>query len=86
MPAGAEIVLRIHAKATQPGTHVFRAEVVCDDLETKLAAEETTRFFVEEDRWADASAAYSRAGARRRRGNGAICDVFNAWLRDKPQA
>ena len=38
---------------------MFRAEVVCDDLETKLAAEETTRFFVEEDRWADASSAYS---------------------------
>ena len=63
LPAGAEVVLRIHAKATQPGTHVFRTEVVCDDLETKLAAEETTRFFVEEERWADASAAYSDSGA-----------------------
>jgi uncharacterized repeat protein (TIGR01451 family) len=62
LPAGAETVLRIHAKATSAGTHVFRAEVVCDDLETKLASEETTRFFVEEDRWADASAAYSEAG------------------------
>jgi hypothetical protein len=59
LAAGAEVVLRIHAKASAEGTHVFRAEVVCDDLETKLAAEETTRFFVEEDRWADASAAYS---------------------------
>ena len=62
LPAGAEVVLRIHAKATQPGTHVFRTEVVCDDLETKLAAEETTRYFVEEERWADASAAYSDGG------------------------
>lgn len=59
LPAGAEVVLRIHAKATQPGTHVFRTEVVCDDIEAKLVAEETTRFFVEEERWADASAAYS---------------------------
>lgn len=62
LPAGAETVLRIHAKATAAGTHVFRAEVVCDDLETKLASEETTRFFVEEERWADASAAYSEGG------------------------
>lgn len=62
LPAGAEVVLRIHAKATQPGTHVFRTEVVCDDLETKLVAEETTRFFVEEERWADASSAYSDKG------------------------
>jgi uncharacterized repeat protein (TIGR01451 family) len=65
LPAGAEVVLRIHAKATQPGTHVFRTEVVCDDLETKLAAEETTRYFVEEERWADASAAYSEGEATR---------------------
>jgi uncharacterized repeat protein (TIGR01451 family) len=59
LPAGAEVVLTIHAKASEPGTHVFRTEVVCDDLEAKLAAEETTRYFVEEERWADASAAYS---------------------------
>jgi uncharacterized repeat protein (TIGR01451 family) len=65
LPAGAEVVLRIHAKATQPGTHIFRTEVVCDDLDTKLAAEETTRYFVEEERWADASAAYSEGEATR---------------------
>ncbi len=63
LSAGGEAVFKIHAKATQPGTHIFRAEVVCDDLETKLSAEETTRFFVEEQRWADASAAYGSAGA-----------------------
>jgi uncharacterized repeat protein (TIGR01451 family) len=62
LAAGGEMTLKIHAKATSAGTHVFRAEVVCDDLETKLASEETTRFFVEEDRWADASAAYSEGG------------------------
>jgi uncharacterized repeat protein (TIGR01451 family) len=66
LPAGAEVVLRIHAKAADAGTHVFRAEVVCDDLDTKLAAEETTRYFVEEERWADASAAYSDGEATTR--------------------
>jgi hypothetical protein len=59
LPAGAEVVLKIHAKATREGTHIFRAEVACDDLDAKLVAEETTRYFVEEERWADASAAYS---------------------------
>jgi hypothetical protein len=38
---------------------VFRTEVACDELEAKLAAEETTRFFTEEERWADASTAYA---------------------------
>ncbi len=48
LPAGREVVLRIRAHATQPGTHVFRAEVLCRDLEIKLAAEETTRFYAED--------------------------------------
>ena len=56
---GSETVLKIHAKATASGTHVFRAEVACDEIGMKLAAEETTRFFAEEDRWADASTAYA---------------------------
>jgi hypothetical protein len=64
LPAGAEAVYRIHAQATAPGTHLFRAEVICDDLEIKLSAEETTRFFVEEQRWADASTAYSSEAER----------------------
>jgi uncharacterized repeat protein (TIGR01451 family) len=63
LPAGGETVLRIHAKASQSGTHVFRTEVACDELEVKLAAEETTRFFTEEERWADASTAYSDSGS-----------------------
>jgi uncharacterized repeat protein (TIGR01451 family) len=45
LAAGREIVLRIRAHATQPGTHVFRAEVLCRDLDIKLATEETTRFY-----------------------------------------
>lgn len=48
LAAGREVVLRIRAKASRPGTHVFRAEVLCRDLEIKLAAEETTRFFQDE--------------------------------------
>jgi uncharacterized repeat protein (TIGR01451 family) len=48
LPAGREIVLRIRARAVQAGTHVFRAEVLCRDLEIKLAAEETTRFYAED--------------------------------------
>lgn len=62
LAAGAEAVLRIQAVAGQEGTHVFRAEVVCDDIETKLAAEETTRFFTEDSRWNDASTAYRESG------------------------
>jgi uncharacterized repeat protein (TIGR01451 family) len=43
--AGQEIVLSIKAQASQPGNHLFRAEVECAELETKLSAEETTRFY-----------------------------------------
>jgi uncharacterized repeat protein (TIGR01451 family) len=59
LAAGAECVLKIHAKASQAGTHIFRAEAACEELEVKLAAEETTRFFTDDQRWADASAAYA---------------------------
>lgn len=59
LAAGAEAVLRIQAVASNAGSHVFRAEVTCDDVEAKLAAEETTRFFAEDARWDDASTAYS---------------------------
>jgi hypothetical protein len=48
LQAGREIVLRIRAQATEAGTHVFRAEVLCRDLEIQLAAEETTRFYADE--------------------------------------
>jgi len=48
LPAGQQIVLRIRALGTEPGNHIFRAEVFCKDLEIKLAAEETTRFFADE--------------------------------------
>jgi uncharacterized repeat protein (TIGR01451 family) len=45
LPAGGDVKLRVRARALQPGTHVFRAEVLCSALEIKLAAEETTRFY-----------------------------------------
>lgn len=45
LAAGREIVLKIRARALTAGTHVFRAEVLCSDLDIKLAAEETTRFY-----------------------------------------
>ncbi len=59
LPAGGELVLRIRATANQAGTHTFRAEVACQDLEIKLAAEETTRFFEDEFRWEDSKTPYS---------------------------
>ncbi len=58
LPAGRDIILRIHAKATQPGTHLFRAEVICQELDIKLSSEETTRFFQDEFRWAEGSTPY----------------------------
>ncbi|WP_442485685.1 CARDB domain-containing protein [Aeoliella sp. SH292] len=48
LPAGQQVKLKIRAKALSAGTHLFRAEVVCRDLDIKLAAEETTRFFQDE--------------------------------------
>ena len=48
VPAGGDIVLRIRAHAVQPGTHIFRAEVLCRDLDIKLATEETTRFYTDD--------------------------------------
>lgn len=45
LPVGESKELIIHARAHTAGSHLFRAEVVCRDLDIKLAAEETTRFF-----------------------------------------
>lgn len=43
--AGQELVFHITAKADGGGNHTFRTEVVCTSPETKLAAQETTRFY-----------------------------------------
>ena len=62
LPAGRDIVLRIQARAQEPGTHVFRTEVVCTDLEAKLTTEETTRYY-EDDTVGESVYAADRAGA-----------------------
>ncbi len=59
LSAGEEMVLRIQAVASREGTHIFRAEVTCQDLDIKLAAEETTKFYEDQYRWADSKSAYS---------------------------
>lgn len=43
--AGKEVTLVISAKASKAGNHSFRVELRCDSLDTRLATEETTRFF-----------------------------------------
>lgn len=42
---GQTLTLKIRAKAEVAGSHVFRAEVYCKPLETRLVAEETTHFY-----------------------------------------
>jgi hypothetical protein len=42
---GADVTLRVRAKASEPGNHVFRAEVHCKPLGARLVREETTRFY-----------------------------------------
>lgn len=44
---GQSIVLKVRAKASKGGDHRFRAEVRCDEPNTQLIAEETTRYFGE---------------------------------------
>jgi uncharacterized repeat protein (TIGR01451 family) len=44
---GAEVVLKIRARADLPGNHVFRAEVNCPSVGAKLSSEETTLFYGE---------------------------------------
>jgi uncharacterized repeat protein (TIGR01451 family) len=46
---GQEVVFRITARAHQPGNHVFRAELQCGMPETRLAAEEWTKYYSPED-------------------------------------
>jgi uncharacterized repeat protein (TIGR01451 family) len=48
IPANGELVLKVTSRADRPGNHVFRAEVLCRSIGTKLAAEETTHFYGKE--------------------------------------
>lgn len=66
LAAGEEVVLKIQAQAHEEGSHVFRAEVLCQDLETKLSAEEMTRFFIEDNPWDSAATAYGEDAPTRR--------------------
>ena len=43
--AGQQVVFQIYAKALRPGNHVFRAELQCNAPETRLAAEEWTKYY-----------------------------------------
>ncbi|GAG05066.1 unnamed protein product, partial [marine sediment metagenome] len=45
LEAGKEVLVKITARANTPGNHMFRAEVHCKPLSTKLVSEETTHFF-----------------------------------------
>ncbi len=45
LPAGGQITLKIKSRATNSGNLRFRAELTCPDPDTKLVAEETTRFY-----------------------------------------
>jgi hypothetical protein len=47
LAAGDEATIKITARATAAGNHVFRAEVTCQHPETRLVAEETTTFYGE---------------------------------------
>lgn len=42
---GREIVYKMKLRADTTGNHVFRAEVRCESLDSRLAVEETTRFY-----------------------------------------
>lgn len=45
LEAGQELTLQIVAKAVGPGTHTFRAELVCQEADTRRVFEGTTKFF-----------------------------------------
>jgi uncharacterized repeat protein (TIGR01451 family) len=43
--AGTDLTLKVRARAQKPGTHLFRAEVLCEPLGARLVREETTHFY-----------------------------------------
>lgn len=45
IPPATEVVLKIKARADQPGHHIFRTEINCPSAGAKLASEETTLFY-----------------------------------------
>ena len=47
MAPNTEVVLTIRARAAKDGNHIFRAEVHCKPLGTRLVREETTHFYLD---------------------------------------
>jgi len=45
LPPSAEIVFKINARADAPGNHIFRAEVHCKTLGSRLVLENTTLYY-----------------------------------------
>jgi uncharacterized repeat protein (TIGR01451 family) len=43
--AGKMVALKVRAKAQRPGNHVFRTEVYCKPLDSRLVSEQTTHFY-----------------------------------------
>ena len=43
--AGQQVVLKVNARAEAAGNHIFRAEVYCKVLGSRLVSEETTHFY-----------------------------------------
>jgi uncharacterized repeat protein (TIGR01451 family) len=42
---GAEVLLKVHARGVTAGSHIFRGELHCKALGTRLVCEETTHFY-----------------------------------------
>jgi len=47
IPAGGEVTLTVQARAETSGNHIFRAEVHCQPLGTRLVSEETTHYYID---------------------------------------
>lgn len=45
---GQEMAFKVNAQAFQAGTHIFRAQLTCEDSDAREIAEGTTRFFGED--------------------------------------
>jgi hypothetical protein len=52
---GAEVVLKVHARADVAGNHVFRAEVHCKPLSARLISEATNLYYADTSATQEAS-------------------------------
>ena len=57
IPPATEVVLTVKAKAQVVGNHVFRAELHCKTIGTRLVREEETHFYQDGTAWQQATAA-----------------------------